>query len=75
MQAQESQEVLVVVESYALIDPNAVMVEFFDTMSAHTAMFGSWRFLEIASPALVTFLKDDVIVFEAFNCPYYLRSL
>ena len=51
------------------------MVEFFDAVSAHTAMFGSWRLLEIASPALVTFLKDDVIVFEAFNCPYYLRSL
>ena len=39
MQGYKAEEILVVVKSDALVDPDAVMVKFFDTGATHIAVF------------------------------------
>ena len=70
MQAQESQEVLVVVESYALVDPDAVMVEFFTARVAQGAMLGTSRLGQVTSVTPCTFGKHDVVIWIAFKSAF-----
>ena len=67
MKVQEDQEVSVIIETDALINPDTVVIELLYTTLAHTAMLRSCRLFYLTSLAFVLLLKYDPIRFEALN--------
>jgi hypothetical protein len=55
MTPYEHQEIAIVIEPDTVVNPNAVMIEFFNANIAHTAMFGSSRLNKLASLAFIVF--------------------
>jgi hypothetical protein len=67
MQKQETQKVLVVFQSDTLIDPNTVVVSFFDTHLAQRTVFAASRLVKLASFTLLFWLEHQIIILEAFE--------
>ena len=55
---------LVVVQSDALVDPYAMMVELHNTLVAHGAVLGASRLVDFACAARVLLGVHDFVVFE-----------
>ena len=64
MEIQEHQEVPVVVESNALVDPYAVVIELLYTGLAHAAVFRSSWLVDLACLTFVLLFKHDAIILE-----------
>lgn len=75
MKEEEDYEVLVVVKSNALINPDTMMVEFLNTDVTHWAMFGACRLVKGTGSTLDTLLKQEVIKFESLKRPLNLALI
>ena len=73
MHENETQEILVIVQSNALVNPNAMMIKLLHAKAAHGAMLWASWFLDLASSALDPFLEDYAIKFKSLErgdyCP------
>ena len=67
MQENETEEILVIVQSNALVNPNTMMVKLLHAKAAHGAMLRPSWFLDLASAALDSFLKDYTIKFKSLE--------
>ena len=67
MQENEAEEILVIVQSNALVNPNTMMVKLLHAKAAHGAMLRPSWFLDLASAALDSFLKDYTIKFKSLE--------
>ena len=67
MQENEAEEILVIVQSNALVNPNTMMVKLLHAKAAHGAMLRPSWFLDLASAALDSFLKDNTIEFKSLE--------
>lgn len=67
VEEEERDEVPVVVQSDALINPHTVVVALLDTVTAHRAVLRPWWLLDVACRALLTLLKDYAIVLKPAN--------
>jgi hypothetical protein len=61
---QEGDEVLVIVQTHTIVDPDAVVVEFLNANIAHHAVLRASRFFELASLARGVRSKQNVIIFK-----------
>jgi hypothetical protein len=64
MQNQKRQKILIVFETDALIDPNAVMVKPLDTHTTQAAVFAASRLIQLTCLALDLRLKHQFIILE-----------
>ena len=69
MTEDEEDEPPVVVEAYAIIDPNAVVVKLLDAHITHPAVLGPCRLLKFACLALILLHVHNIIVVISFECP------
>ena len=65
----EEDEPPVVVEAYAIIDPNAVVVKLLDAHITHPAVLGPCRLLEFACLALILLHVHNIIVVISSESP------
>lgn len=67
VQKEKGQKVFVVVQADALVDPNAVMVEFFDAETAQCTVFRARRFDYITRGTLLFVIEDDPVRFKSLQ--------
>ena len=67
VEEKEENEVLVIVEADAIVDPDAVMVELFDAYIAERAMFRTRWLWHIASVTPSFLVKQELIIIVAFD--------
>ena len=72
VEEQEADKVFVIVKANTLVDPDAMVVEFFNARAAHRAVFRARRLFNLTSPAHIAFLEDDTIALVSIHSTEYI---